>query len=381
MARRDSTTVVVDAIPSPTSISETIVFVNNNGQPVRTSTEVVVLVPSATVLPQPPSIQTPPQSVTAAGVPASISQQTTPDASAVVPTQVSGSNAGTSAGGQLPPHSSGVEGGDSPAPASGLPGVTYSPYNADGSCRTGSNVSSDLQSIATHYALVRIYGVDCGQVATVVSAAKSMGLKVFLGIFDLDGLASQIAELIDAVSAHGDWSVIETVSVGNELVNDGQATAQEVVNAVAATRQALRSTGFQGPVVTVDTVIAVLRNPGLCDYSDFCAMNIHPFFDPNTPATAAGTFVYNQVAAVRNVLKDPNQRIVVTETGWPWQGWANGEAVPGEDNQRAAIESIKTVFGAAHADNLVLFSAFNELWKKAEPSTFCAAQYWGINQF
>lgn len=223
--------------------------------------------------------------------------------------------------------------------------------------------------------------MDCGQVATVVSAAKSTGLKVFLGIFDLAGLEGQLAELINAVYAHGDWSVIETVSVGNELVNDGQATAQQVINAVVATRQSLRSAGFQGPVVTVDTFIAVLRNPWLCDYSDFCAMNIHPFFDPNTPAAAAGNFVYNQVAAVRNVLKNPSQRIVVTETGWPWQGCANGKAVPGKTNQRAAIQSIKTVFGTGHAGNLILFSAFNDMWKKAEPSTFYAEQYWGINQF
>ncbi|KAJ9149161.1 Glycoside hydrolase [Coniochaeta hoffmannii] len=373
MARRDSITVVVDAIPFPTQISEVVVFVDHDGRPVRTATEVVVLVPSTIA-------QATSQSATSAGVTSPAAQQPTvhanPDS-----TQVPGPATGGPSSGHPSPDLNGVEGGDSTASAARLPGVSYSPFDADGSCKSKGRVFSDLQRIATLYGLVRIYGADCAQVATVLSAARSIGLKVFLGIFNLDGLEGQIAELVNAVHAHGDWSVVETVSVGNELVNNGQATAQEVVNAVAAVRQSLRSAGFHGPVVTVDTFVAVLRNPWLCDYSDFCAINIHPFFDPNTPATAAGSFVYNQVAAVRNVLQNPNQRIVVTETGWPWQGCANGDAVPGKENQRVAISSIKTAFGAGHPGNLILFSAFNDLWKRSEPSTFYAEQYWGINQF
>lgn len=378
VVKRNTITIEVSAIPFATEISKVVVFVDHNGRPVQTATEVVVLIPATTAPARPSSTLSRPSPTTY--LPSSFTQQQTPPGNPNL-TQAPYSGPKTSAGGGLSNGpDDGIEGGDSTA-ATGLPGIAYSPYNADGTCKTGSRVISDFRKIASQYGLVRIYGVDCGQVATVVSAAKSTGLKLFLGIFDLDGLEKQIQELVDAVYAHGDWSVVESVSVGNELVNNGQATAQQVVNAVAATRQSLRSAGFRGSVVTVDTFIAVLRNPDLCDYSDFCAMNIHPFFDPNTPAAAAGKFVYNQIAAVRKVLRSPNQRIVVTETGWPWQGSANGQAVPSKDNQRVAIASIKSVFGTGETGDLILFSAFNDLWKKSEASTFFAEQYWGINQF
>ncbi|KAK3319794.1 glycoside hydrolase superfamily [Cercophora scortea] len=223
---------------------------------------------------------------------------------------------------------------------SSLPGVTYSPYNADGTCRAAADIYSDFQSLSSLYSLVRIYGVDCNQVASILPAAASISARVFLGIFNLDDLDSQIATLVSAVTTYGSWSQIDTISVGNELVNNGQATADQVISAVSAARTSLRSAGYTGPVVTVDTFTAVIANPLLCDASDYCAMNIHAFFDPNTPAPQAGNFVLRQVANVREVLADPAQRIVVTESGWPWQGNANGLAVPGRENQLVAVQAI-----------------------------------------
>lgn len=304
-----------------------VVFVDHNGRPLSTATDVVVLLPPTAASVQAIGTNAATQTPSFSGGMTTTShgqgnhepqgsQRSTPSPNRPSTPFPTTSNASGSPAGSLS-QPTGVGGPDLGAAALGLTGVTYSPYNADGTCKSGSRVLADFRKIGSQYGLVRIYGVDCNQVATVVSAARSIGVKLFLGIFSLDGLNEQIQLLVDAVYAHGDWSMVEGVSVGNELVNNGQASAQQVINAVTATRQSLRSVGFHGPVVTVDTFVAVLRNPLLCAYSDFCAMNIHPFFDPNTPAAAAGSFVSNKVAAVRNVLLSYNQRIVVTETGWP----------------------------------------------------------------
>jgi exo-beta-1,3-glucanase (GH17 family) len=363
-AKRDRITIVTDILPYPTESLAVVVLADDNGNPMETATEIVVLLPPAMT-----SVQ---QAGTEATTPNSQQLETTFTNSI----SAASTGAAASAGG-LAAQPGGIQGGG----LVGQPGVTYSPYNADGTCKSSSRVFSDFQTIATQYGLVRIYGVDCNQVAMAVSAAKATGVQLFLGIFNLDGLDQQIQTLVEGVYAHADWSVVDTISVGNELVNNGQATAQQVINAVYSARQSLRNAGFAGPVVTVDTFIAVINNPWLCDYSDFCAMNIHPFFDPNTPASAAGNFLANQVARVRQTLANPDQRIVVTETGWPWQGSANGAAVPGKENQRTALASIRSGFSDSNPGNVIFFTAFNDPWKKAEPSTFYAEQYWGINQF
>lgn len=262
------------------------------------------------------------------------------------------------------------------ATGSGLFGAAYAPYNADGSCKTARQINEDFADIGKTYYLVRVYGVDCGQVPNVYAAAKSNNLVVMWGIYSLDDLGDQIATLVEGVDK--DWSNTDTISIGNEMVNNGQATPSQVLAGVSSAKQLLQSAGYTGPVVTVDTFVAALANIQLCQPpSDYCAVNIHPFFDPNTPATQAGVFVANQVQNLRNKLGNPSARVRVCESGWPWQGSANGQAVPGVDQQTSALNSIKAAFANRAAD-MVLFSAFNDRWKTAAASTFYAEQYWGI---
>lgn len=253
--------------------------------------------------------------------------------------------------------------------------VAYAPYNEDGGCKSAKQVMADFGVIAQSYGMVRVYGVDCDQIPAVYAAAKANSLKVMYGIFSIDNLGDQIATLTAGIES--DWSAVDTVSVGNELVNNGQATSQQMLDALASARQLMSASGWSGPVVTVDTFVAALAHPELCSGSDYCAVNIHPFFDPNTPAEKAGTFVLNMVKALRDKLGDPTARVRVTESGWPWQGSANGLAVPGVDQQEAAISSIRAAF-TSNPQDMVLFSAFNDRWKKAEEYTHYAEQYWGM---
>lgn len=59
-------------------------------------------------------------------------------------------------------------------------------YNADSSCKTASQILPDFQNLVVgSYPLVRNYGVDCNQVANVMAAAKSIGVRVMLGVYEL----------------------------------------------------------------------------------------------------------------------------------------------------------------------------------------------------
>lgn len=268
---------------------------------------------------------------------------------------------------------------DVPPPVSGgssLHGVTYSPYKGSGGCKTKQEVDNDFALFAKDHGLIRLYGVDCDQVATVYAAAKKYGNKLFLGIFDISDPALTQAVSSIAAGIQNDWSIVDTVSVGNELVNNGQATPDQSLGALDKARTALRAAGYKGPVVIVDTFVAVLNHPELCEKSDYCAVNVHPFFDGNVAAGDAGKFVTSTVSNIRRKLST-EKRIVVTETGWPWQGSSNGAAVPGMDQQSKAMSSIKSAYSSTPGD-VILFTAFNDLWKKADAGTFMAEQFWGI---
>ena len=50
------------------------------------------------------------------------------------------------------------------------------------------------------------------------------------------------------------------------MVNAGSATPSQIKAYVEEGRKALKAAGYTGPVVSVDTFIAVINNPDLCDY-------------------------------------------------------------------------------------------------------------------
>jgi exo-beta-1,3-glucanase (GH17 family) len=248
---------------------------------------------------------------------------------------------------------------------------------ANGDCKSAQQVATDFNGIADiqQYSMVRIYGTDCNQVATVLPAAKAHSLKLFAGIFDLNTLDSEIATIVAA--ANGDWSSFDTISIGNEIVNSGIAPASTVVAAIGSARSQLRAAGFTGSVVTVDTLVASRANPSLCDASDYCAVNCHPFFDGGVAAAGSGEFLTTQMGTLVDVLANKDQRVLITETGWPWQGSANGMAVPSVADQAAALSSIKGSF-ASNPQNVILFTSFNDLWKTNSAPTFFADQFWGF---
>ena len=179
----------------------------------------------------------------------------------------------------------------------------------------------------------------------------------------------EIQTIIDAVK--GDWSHIDTVSVGNELVNDNAATVPQVVKAVSTARSLLRAANYNGPVVTVDTFIALIHNPELCQASDYAAANAHSFF-AGLPAEQAGPYAKEQQ---QNVQRACNKHTVITESGFPSRGEPNGQAVPSEANQKIAIASLQK---AMPGRNLILYTAYDNLWLANTADTFDAEQYWGI---
>jgi len=251
----------------------------------------------------------------------------------------------------------------------GAKGITYTPYSNDGGCKSASQIASEVAQLSG-YSVIRLYGVDCDQVNAVLKA-KTADQKIFAGIFDVANLASGISTLVSAVNSNGGWGNVHTVSIGNELVNSGQASPSQIGGYVSQAKSLLSSAGFSGPVVSVDTFIAVINNPELCKYSDYIAVNAHAFFDGYYTADQAGDWVLLQIQRVWSACGG-SKSVFITETGWPSQGDNNGVAVPSVANQQSAISSIKSKCG----DSAVLFTAFNDLWKA--PGAFNAEQYWGI---
>ncbi|KAJ5779580.1 hypothetical protein N7457_007300 [Penicillium paradoxum] len=257
-------------------------------------------------------------------------------------------------------------------------GISYSPYKADRSCKNQEEVSQDLDRLS-EYSFVRIYGTDCDQIKTVTNAARRRKMHVFAGIYDLKGFPDSLNAFGEALPGpHGkkDWSIFHTIAVGNELVNAGTNAPGDVVSALNKARSVLRSQGYKGPVVTVDTFSVLQAHPELCHASDYCAANCHAFFDATRQAGGAGAYVLEQARAVSAAAG--GKRTMITESGWPHAGDVNGAAIPSPRNQEVAVASLRKSFDHRRED-LVLFTAFDDLWKDDNMFTFNAEKFWGMH--
>lgn len=262
-------------------------------------------------------------------------------------------------------------------------GISYSPYKTNNECKSPEEVKTDLQGISG-YDTIRLYGVDCDQITKVSAALQSSGknTKLFLGIFSLENAQAETQTLITAIN--GNWGLVSAINVGNELVNqfigshpgdEGAISAYvgKVTGAVNQARSQLRSAGYTGPVVTVDTMVAMKKHIELCTASDFCAINCHAFFDGGVNHDGAGPFVLDwaqQISAAAG-----GKLTVVTESGWPSRGDPKNKAVPSPSNQAAAVSSLKSSFG----QNIIIYSAYNNLWMQDHEGTYNAEKFWGIN--
>ncbi|KAF2144723.1 glycoside hydrolase family 17 protein [Aplosporella prunicola CBS 121167] len=281
---------------------------------------------------------------------------------------------------------------DAAAASSGGFGISYNPYSADGTCKSSAQVSSDIDKL-TDYGLIRIYGTDCNQLDTVIPAVQEHpGMKLFLGINNIDTATSEASMVVSAAKKYlnGNWGTIDTVSVGNEAVTNGMATVSGVVSAINSVRSTLRDAGYKGPVVTVETVGAIIDTADgsgleLCKASDYTAANCHAFFDTSgyySSGNRAGDFV--EMQHQRLVKACGNSRTVITESGWPHGSsmalteFGTDAAIPDEQNHVAAIKSLRKAF-QSNPEDLVLFSAFDDRWKKDNAGTKGAEGYWGIN--
>jgi exo-beta-1,3-glucanase (GH17 family) len=381
-AKKDVIVTVIDTVyAEATAQPEVIVWVDQFGDPLSTMTEGLLEYPpsiwstaaASTILPPTPE-PAPAASTSAAPapvvpapvadveVPAPAPASTTPVVVVPAPSPVA-----TSVAAPVPTPA---------APSSGY-GLSYSPYHNDNTCKSQTNVSLDFSAFASGYSRIRIYGTDCNQVATTLTAARAADpqYSLFLGIFDLSDVSGEVQIIIDA--AAGNWANIEVIAIGNELVNDGTASPAAVLGAVASAKAQLEAAGYTGAVGTVDTLVATKQYPQLCNGFATCYVNCHPFFDGNTVAEDAGTFLQTSISQLKAVLADSNQPVVITETGWPSEGGHNGVAVPGVTNQNSAIAAITSAFESNPAGVYIL-SAFNDLWKA--PGPLGVEKFWGLNQ-
>ncbi|OLL22419.1 Cell surface mannoprotein MP65 [Neolecta irregularis DAH-3] len=251
--------------------------------------------------------------------------------------------------------------------------IALGAFKDGGGCKNSQDITSDLLFLADQgYDMVRLYDIACDQVSNALSAIKQESklsqMKLLLGILTLGEKLSENVGLLAAQVA-GRWESVYAVNFGNELVETGKMTADQVIRDINTGKSLLSGQGWNGPSIIIDTWVAIANSPSLCTAGDFIGANAHPYFDLHTEAATAASFLTQTVIPrLKSACSTSSSTILITETGWPSSGGDKASS----SLQATAIAALESL-PVPH----VLFEAFNEP-SKATNSGQPVEGFWGI---
>ena len=270
-------------------------------------------------------------------------------------------------------------GGGNPAPS--VFGLAYSPFRPGDDPNLGlypsiAEVKADLDQLDGKVDTLLFYSsaINTGFNGFVrLAASNSYNFRIIATAYINDPNASwapavnraEIDGLVDLINS---GVPMEFGVVGVEAVLFNRLTPAQLIAQMDAVRAKIAGSGV--PITTIDTWTIWRDNPALAANVDIIAVNIHPYWDGVSIDSAVDHTLarYKELQALY-----PNDRIVITETGWPSAGPQRGAAVPSLANAQKFHAELGPKAAAIGAE-VIRFSFADEAWKTEGG----VGSHWGI---
>ncbi len=248
-------------------------------------------------------------------------------------------------------------------------GLSFSPYTegqGPGTVVGKAQIRERLAVIEPYVRWIRTFSCTDGH-ELIPAIARERGLKTLVGVWLDDDREHNELELENAIRVAREGRV-DILGVGNEVLLRGDLSEDELLDYIRRAKEALPGV----EVGYVDAYFEFAAHPRITEACDVVLANCYPFWE-GCPAEHALLYMkemYRTAAAAAN-----GKRVIVSETGWPNIGTAEGGAVPSHEN---AIKYFVDTCQWAEADGIEVFyfSSFDEAWKVDAEGDVGA--YWGL---
>ncbi len=248
-------------------------------------------------------------------------------------------------------------------------GLSFSPYiegQGPGTVVTEAQIRERLAIIEPYVNWIRTFSCTDG-FELIPAIAKEKGLKTLVGVWLDDDHEHNEEELENAIRIARDGHA-DILGVGNEVLLRGELNEDQLLDFIARAKQ-----GAPGvPVGYVDAYFEFVDHPRITEACDVLLANCYPFWES---CAAEHALLYMKEMYRRAASVAGGKPVIVSETGWPNIGAAEGAAVPSFEN---AVKYFVDTYRWAEEDGVEVFyfSSFDEDWKVGAEGDVGA--YWGL---
>jgi exo-beta-1,3-glucanase (GH17 family) len=248
-------------------------------------------------------------------------------------------------------------------------GLSFGPFTegqGPGTVVGEAQVRERLAIIEPYVRWIRTFSCTDGH-ELIPAIAREMGLKTLVGVWLDDDKENNEVEMENAIRVAREGHV-DILGVGNEVLLRGDLDEDELLDYIRRAREALPSV----EVGYVDAYFEFAAHPRITEACDVLLANCYPFWE-GCPAEHALLYLKEMYRTAVAAAK--GKRVIVSETGWPNIGSAEGGAVPTYEN---AIKYFVDTYRWAEADDIEMFyfASFDEAWKVDAEGDVGA--YWGL---
>lgn len=255
-------------------------------------------------------------------------------------------------------------------------GINYAPIQPgsdQASTLTEDQIDQDLDMIIDKFTTIRIYQSQ-GVGEQIVNLARDKQLGVVIEAWLTSDSANNEAEIASAIAIANRYSNVVGVIVGSGVLSRGDLTPEQLIDAITRVRQGVPSTI---PVGYSEVFMKWVQNPEVAQAVDWVGLDSFGFLDCQDEQ-AAIRYSINQWALLISNPAFSNEKVVLTETGWPSDGLVNDclnqeAATPAEQAQ--FIDDLINNATAAQLDTFVLEFA-DSSWRCSGSDNYACA--WGL---
>lgn len=248
-------------------------------------------------------------------------------------------------------------------------GICFSPYEGEqepGDEISEAQVRRKLELLKPYTNWIRIFSCTEGN-EMIPRLAKEYGFKTLVGAWlgeDLEKNEEEVAALIAlAESGH-----VDVAAVGNEVMYRGELEESELISYIEQVKSAIPEI----PVGYVDAYYEFTDRPAITEACDVILANCYPYWEG---CSIEYSLLYMKQMYYQAVQAAKGKKVIITETGWPSEGEALGDGVPGYDNALKYFVNAQ-VWSATEGIEMFYFSSFDEAWKVGSEGSVGA--YWGL---